>query len=265
MVQTKRILFSACVGIATFIILVVITNPFVSNVKLTGLIVENKTLIVKPSAENTSLESTTTSSSTTLMSMTTTSTSISTTTTFSSTSTTTTSYTTTDSTTSTTTTSTTSSSTTTVELSLNHVVFSEVLYNSEINATEKWIEIYNPTSNSVYLSGLAIEDSLGSYTIPDGTIIPPQEFLIIASNETLFYDLYGFLPGISGLTLSLNNDDVLILKNGDVEIDMIAWGNYVSGWDLSADEGNSIQRFPLDVDTNTSEDWMSNAYPDPMV
>jgi len=150
--------------------------------------------------------------------------------------------------------------------SIDHVVFSEVFYYPSGNDPDKqWVELYNPTSASVDFSSLKIEDNEGTYTISNGMIIPSEEYLVIARNETAFYDLYEFLPNITGLTINLiNTGDVLRLKKGNEEIDMVSWENFVSGWDLKADEDVSIQRFPPDIDTNTSDDWMSNTYPDPL-
>ena len=65
------------------------------------------------------------------------------------------------------------------------------------------------------------------------------------------------------MTLELNdNGDKLILKNGSDEIDIVAWED-VSGWDLKADEDESIQRDPPNKDTNTDDDWKSHTNPDP--
>ena len=161
---------------------------------------------------------------------------------------------------------TTTSSTTTTVSPTDHVVFSEVFYDTPGDESdEEWIELYNPTEESVDLSGLKINDNSGTYTIPDGTSIADEEYLVIARNETGFEDLYGFSPDLifSGLTLANEEGDVLRLKNGTEEIDMVAWENYVDGWDLDADESESIQRDPSYKDTDTDNDWIISTDPDP--
>jgi len=161
---------------------------------------------------------------------------------------------------------TTSTSTTTITVPpADHVVFSEVFYDTPGTETaEEWIELYNPTSDYIDLSGLTIEDNKDSYLIPNGTIIADKEYLVIARNETGFENLYGFLPDLSGLGLKLaNGGDEIRLKDGSEEIDMVAWGNYVDGWDLEAEEGESIQKDPSYKDTDTDDDWIINTNPDP--
>jgi hypothetical protein len=165
----------------------------------------------------------------------------------------------------TTTPSTVTSTTTTAVPPSEHIVFSEVFYDPPgKESDEEWIELYNPTSNSIDLSGLKIQDNTKNYTIPDGTTILPGEFLVIARNETGFMNLFGFSPDVTGLTLNLNNDgDILTLRNGTVEIDMVSWGDYIPGWNLVVSENESIKREPPEQDTDTPSDWMSNAEPSP--
>jgi len=257
MIQSKRLLFSVGIGIITLAILMVIINPFELDFKLTnpfknftftGLFAVNRTsneteplLESLEETSTTSVETTTSTPSTTVLTTTSPVT-----------------------TTHPQTTTSTSTTTTTVPLA-NHIVFSEVFYDTPgIESNEEWIELYNPTSDSIDLSGLKIEDHGGSYTIPNETRISHRDFLIIARNQTGFENLYGFSPDLDGLPLSLaNDDDELRLKNGSEEIDMVAWGGHVSGWNLEADEDESIQRDPPDRDTDTEDDWINHANPDP--
>lgn len=250
--RPKRILFSVGLGIITLIILLVLINPFGVDFtgfspEFTGLFAGNDTLNETEILEQ-SLEETT--SSTTVVTTTSTPT--------------TTAVTTTSPATSTTPATTTSSTTTTTIPELDHVVFSEVFYDTPgTESDEEWIELYNPTEDTVDLSDLVIEDNADTYTIPNGTMIASEDFLIIARDETGFENLYGFSPDFSDLTLGLNNgEDVLRLKNGSEEIDMVAWEGE-EGWDLEADEDETIQRDPPDEDTNSMDDWTSHTNPDP--
>jgi len=262
--QIRKIVFFIGVGIIAIFIFSILFNRIKFDFKFTGFFTRNKTLNKTVPLSQSQLENTSTITSTTSVITTT---SILTTTTIESTISTT-IPTTTEATTSSTT-STTSSTialTSTIPILTGHVVFSEVFYNTPGNDDSQWIELYNPTPNSIDLSGLIIENNAGAYAIPNGISIDSNQYLIIAKNDTVFYDLYGFSPNDAGLTINLTYDkDVLRLRNDAGEIDMVAWGNYVSGWDLKADDNESIQRFPPDIDTDTPDDWISNAYPDPGV
>lgn len=245
MVQFARVLFSVGLGVGALIILIFLINPFDFDFKFTGLFARNRTLNeTEPLLE--SLEETTSTTSVV------TTTSISTTSVIATTSPVTTQ-----------TTTSTSTTTTTVPKS-DHVVFSEVFYDTEDDSVEEWIELYNPTLDDIDLSGLTIEDNDRSYSVPNGIMIASKDSLVIARDETGFENLYEFLPDLSDLTLRLNdNGDELKLKNGSDEIDMVAWEDYVSEWGIKANEGESIQRDPPNRDSDTENDWIINDDPEP--
>lgn len=122
-------------------------------------------------------------------------------------------------------------------------------------AGNEWVELHNPTSSGINLAGYRLFDNTANFTLPS-EVIPAGGTLVIARSAANFSNLYGFLPDISGMTLSLgNNGDVLRLKNGSQEIDMVAWGNFVISWNITANNNQSIERFPINKDTDTVADW----------
>ena len=147
---------------------------------------------------------------------------------------------------------------TTLNQSLSHVIISEVLYDTPgTDSNEEWIELYNPTSSAVDLSGWTISDNSRTYTIASGTIILAGGFLIFARSTTGFNALYGFNPDFGDLNLALGNSgDKLSLKDSSgTEIDFVAWENYVAGWDITASTGQTIVRTSLTIDTDSVSDW----------
>ena len=143
------------------------------------------------------------------------------------------------------------------------VLFTEVAYDTE-SAGEEWIELYNPGNASVDVSGWQVRDNAGTYTVPEGTVIPAGETMVLARDLAAFYLKFGAVPDLDDLTLGLNNDgDVLYLFDGDTEMDMVAWESYVEGWAVYASRGKTIQRSPMDHDTNSPSDWIGNQDPDP--
>ncbi len=143
--------------------------------------------------------------------------------------------------------------------SLDHIVISEVFYDTPgKDSLEEWVELYNPTNTPIDLTGWTLEDNSKSWTLPNGLTIAPNSYLVIARNNQGFYKLYGFYPDVSGLKLALgNNGDQLILRdNNGVEVDFVAWENYVTGWNIAAPTGSSIERNPVNQDTDTVNDWI---------
>lgn len=144
----------------------------------------------------------------------------------------------------------------------------------------EWIELYNPTNQSINVSGWSITDNFaedfleGDLDNGNGTtIIPPNGYAIIADYGTKIYENFSISNNAirlyvddSGIGNGLGNEqDKLILKNStDDEIDSLEWGyDYAdvigSPADL-VDEGNTLARHP-DIDTNNS----SNDFYDCMI
>ena len=141
------------------------------------------------------------------------------------------------------------------------VIITEVFYDEPGREVKKeWIELYNPSSDSVYIGGYTINDDKGTYCVPSYTMAP-GETIVCARDSSGFYDLYGFYPDFDDLNLFLGNrGDYLILKDpNDVQIDTVAWeGKF--GWNIKADEGKSIQRRSL---AQGPDAWLSNREPNP--
>lgn len=67
-----------------------------------------------------------------------------------------------------------------------HVVISEI-YASENNSGSEWVELYNPTDESVDLSGWKLDtqfDNDGDAILPDGSTIDPQGYYLIGDQSS---------------------------------------------------------------------------------
>ncbi len=119
----------------------------------------------------------------------------------------------------------------------NHAVISEILIDgvneSSSSNNDEFVEIYNPTSNSIDLSNWTIDYRSASsttfntkYTFPSGTIIQSHKY---------------YLFGGGGVSNRDNSSDVVILGLGNTggavflrnssgsTIDLIGWGSAISG------------------------------------
>jgi len=116
-----------------------------------------------------------------------------------------------------------------------HVVINEFELNpAGDDAENEWVEIYNPTSNSVNISGWKIYNkNLDSKIIPNNTIINAGGYYVLNT---------------SGITLT-NSGEQLILKSGDAIID--ATPIKID----KKDDNNCWARVPNGQDTNSDTDW----------
>ncbi len=136
-----------------------------------------------------------------------------------------------------------------------NVIISEVLYDApNSDSTEEWIELYNPTSSTIDLTGWTISDNAGTFTLSGS--IPANGFITIARDSAGFQGLYSFAPTlVMGSALALSNSgDRLDLKDASNNpVDFVAWENYVSGWSVTA--VNTVIHRDSDVDTDGPSDW----------
>lgn len=143
------------------------------------------------------------------------------------------------------------------------IIISEVLFDAQTpESAKEWIEIYNPTQNIINIGGFELHDNSGAYTIATGTQLNPNQVMVFARSISGFQAEHGFTPDFGNLTLSLaNGGDQVSLQDASARvIDFVSWKNYVPGWDLTAGNGQSIQRISLGY---TSQDWISGQTPNP--
>jgi hypothetical protein len=134
-----------------------------------------------------------------------------------------------------------------------HVVINEIMY-APTAANGRYLELYNASTNLLFdLSGWQISEI--GYTFPAGSLIQPNQFLVLAENRLAFAGTYG--PTIRVFdtfegTLS-PDEQVLTLSrpmNGSTEI--VSQVRYESSapWPAAATTGSSLQL----IDP-TKENW----------
>jgi beta-lactamase superfamily II metal-dependent hydrolase len=146
------------------------------------------------------------------------------------------------------------------------VVIGQVGYDTVgTDSVEEFVDLYNAGSADAALDGWSLVDNLGSWTLPTGLSIPAGGWLSIARDQAGYSALYGEVPDIDGLTLSLGNSgDVLSLRDaGGAEVDRVAWEGFEAGWSIGASTGDSIERVDPNVDSDSSADWAVTSPADP--
>lgn len=177
-----------------------------------------------------------------------------------------------------------------------HPLLSELMINPS-GANEEgreWIELYNPSPNSINLSNYKIGDaavpssfsSEGMFLLPANTVLAAGQVLLIAQNAQAFrqdwgvtpnFELADYDPAVPDLlpytswatgTISLGNagDEVVLLGPDNQVVDGVAWGTGVLPGQMSytgvLTGGHTLQRWPHDWDTNSGTiDWRDQTIP----
>ena len=165
------------------------------------------------------------------------------------------------------------------------LLINEVMYHpAENENTNEWIELYNPTSEPLDVSGWMIADEKETDTLQadtdhgDGTTsIPPGGYAIITDKGTTIYETYTVAENAIRLSVDdstlcgygLNNqkEKIILIDPIGTPIDAIEWGedyDDVPGSPLSSvAEGNSLARYQETDTDDTSLDFFECSTPTP--
>jgi hypothetical protein len=175
-----------------------------------------------------------------------------------------------------------------------HIVINEVYYDP-VNGKDsgkgaEWVEIYNPTSNSIDISGWRISDdpvpngaNEGYWGFPSGTIIKSGGYIVVTGDTAEFQkDFPNVIPNFDtnssnsipnvnkggSFGLADSGDDVHLFDSNGNEIDVMWYGN---GGDKGSNnaapdvpEGHSLARYYNAEDTdNPVNDFYDEPEPTP--
>ena len=139
------------------------------------------------------------------------------------------------------------------------VVINEINYRSsdEFNPDD-WIELFNPKPTAIDISNWQIKDSDDNhiFTIPNGTEIEGNDYLVIVKDESDFISVFNDIPYIGELGFGLGRYDSVRLYNSNGNI--IDQVNYESDypWPTCADgTGNSLELIEPNLDNEVAENW----------
>lgn len=154
-------------------------------------------------------------------------------------------------------------------------VYSDVENDKGQERKNEWVEIYNPTSSAVNISGWKICATGGCDIIPSSSPVPSHGFAVVSPESAT----WGFWPGIPAGAIKIvlgskfgsdgldNPGDRVILRNAsNAVVDAMSYGSDKSQLNPSvhvSSKGNSMARIVKGYDTNSAWDWITNITPNP--
>lgn len=178
----------------------------------------------------------------------------------------------------------------------NHVLISEVLYDSFGQDEGEFVELVNPTAQAVDISGYSLSDALNPEEFEDLRHFPAQTVigiggvLVVATSADYFWNEYGYWPDFEILDTSLmipdliddpdwgseetffrlgNSGDEVILRDERYKIvDVVNFGENgfaeQPGCPLLSGTNHSLERYPYWRDSNNcSSDFRDWPFPSP--
>lgn len=135
------------------------------------------------------------------------------------------------------------------------LVITEILMNPS-GAEERfreWIEVHNPTTDTISMSGVVVEDLIRSYALPGTTAIAPGGYLVLSYEANPLAN-GGIMGAVSygSADIQLNNGtETVRIRAGSSVIDEVSWS---PGWP-TADGVAMCLRAPYAADNSRVEAW----------
>ncbi len=147
------------------------------------------------------------------------------------------------------------------------IVINEINYNSsDVLNSDDWVELYNPNSSSVNISGWYFEDEGGNFFgMPANTILAPGAYLVLAENGEKFSEIY---PQVNNFIGDFGRDprgfglsgggELITLKNANgVLIDAVEYDDKAP-WPVEADgDGPTLQLINPGLDNALASSWVA--------
>ncbi|MEL7533861.1 MAG: lamin tail domain-containing protein, partial [Bacteroidota bacterium] len=141
------------------------------------------------------------------------------------------------------------------------ILISEISYRSNSAADAgNWLELYNPTAQTVDLSGWLLLDEDSVYTFPAGASISANGYLVVAEDLSAFQAQFpAFSSGIIGSSqLNFNNggERLLLYSDSRCLIDSLGYDNQFP-WPeaLPGDQTMTIALLDLTLDNSLGQNW----------
>lgn len=81
----------------------------------------------------------------------------------------------------------------------NSIIINEINYKSPTSPfTDDWVELHNPTTNSINISGWEFHDDKNFYTIPQGTVIVAGGYHVLVKSNNDFTNIFPNVTNYSG-------------------------------------------------------------------
>ena len=149
-------------------------------------------------------------------------------------------------------------------LSSGTTVINEINYNSSDDYnSDDWVELINPGEIEIDISDWILKDDDNShgYTIPDETVIQPNNYLVLAKDMDLFSSSYPDINNVIGpfdFSLSGGGDQVRIFDSDGVLIDSVQYDD-IDPWPVEPDgNGPTLELINPTLDNLLSESWAAS-------
>ena len=151
-------------------------------------------------------------------------------------------------------------------LTADAIVINEINYNSNNGVTDPgdWVELYNPNPNPIDISDWTFYDNNNEFIFPSGTIIQPDDYLVLVENETMFTTIFPHLAtndylGDFAFGLSNKGERISLFDENKCISDYVIYDDRIP-WDTIPDgNGPTLSLITPNSDNVLAQSWSSSS------
>jgi len=141
----------------------------------------------------------------------------------------------------------------------NGIVINEINYNSSLNLdSEDWVELYNPTSESIEISLWEFRDEGNIFIIPENVILNPGDYLVLCKDLNMFTNQFPNISNTIGdfdFGLNGGGERIRLFDINGLLIDEVEYDDN-SPWPIEADGyGPTLELIDAFLDNTIAENW----------
>ena len=134
------------------------------------------------------------------------------------------------------------------------IMLSEFLYNDDADSDKEFVELYNPTNQTVDLSGYALSEAI-DFTFPAGTNILPNGYVVVARNTSMYPNVTAPMYQWSSGKLA-NEGERIVLNDGfGMLVDFVRYGNSAPWADTLQTLNLSLELIKDTLDNHFYSSW----------
>jgi len=142
------------------------------------------------------------------------------------------------------------------------IVINEINYNSDtLTSAGNWIELYNPNTTAIDVSGWRFYDEDSLFVIPPSTIIPPDDYLVLVEDDVRFAAAYPAVSnyvGSMGFGLNNNKERIILYTANQCMVDSLRYNDDLPWPEEPDGNGPTLSLLDASLDNTAPASWAAS-------
>ena len=134
------------------------------------------------------------------------------------------------------------------------VVISEILYNDDANSDKEFVELHNISNQTVDIGGYSLSNAI-DFTFPTGTIITPNQYVVVARNTAQYANVTAPLYQWNSGKLANEGEKIILSDNFGMVADFVFYQSTAPWADTLQTLNHSLELWSDTLDNHFYTSW----------